>query len=110
MDWQRILFGLIFGLIVGTVVGLFNFWIIWRASRTQEGEDGRKSTNRLLARLLLRYVLDIATMVVLFLFHDKYPFSYEYVLVGGATGLVVPGRILSLKKGLAKRGKNNYGT
>ncbi len=104
VDISHIVFGLLFGLVIGSAVSLFNFWLIHRATKPEDPADVQRSTTRLYGALAVRYLLDVLTMVVIFLLRNLYPFSAEFALVGGAVGLIVPGMVLSLVKGFSNKG------
>jgi len=89
---------IIIGLAFGGAVGLFNHWLVWSASKENEGETPRQVQNRVMGRYLIRYFINILTMAT-YLWHKD-----MYLLAGTAVGLTVLGKALAVNQTFGKKG------
>ena len=98
-----IIISLLIGFAFGTIFSFFNHYLLLRAFRTMTLEDEAKDKQIITRAYFWRYIINIVALVAVFIVRAHLPFKWEYILIGTAIGLTIPGRILAMKTGFEKK-------
>lgn len=102
---MEILYASLAGLAFGSIISIINFLLLKKfVDNIGKGNSNPKdSTKKIFKLYAVRYVLDVLTLLVIFLGKDYLPFRWEYMALFAAVGLTAPMQILFATSGMNKK-------
>lgn len=98
-----IVLSLLLGGAVGTVFSVIDHYLLLRTLRNLNLDDELQNKQSITRVYVVRYVINIAVLVVVFAVRNYLPFDWQFILIGTAVGLTLPARFLAMRMGLERK-------
>ncbi|MDD2568394.1 MAG: hypothetical protein PHN47_02955 [Clostridia bacterium] len=98
-----IVLSLLLGGAVGTVFSVIDHLLLLRTLRKLSLNDEMQNKQSIARVYAVRYIINIAVLIIVFAVRNYLPFNWEFILIGTAIGLTLPARVLAMHMGLEKK-------